>query len=502
MTITPKSLGTRRSRTSSSTDRKTSKPKTMTTTARNGQFRVESDSLGKVNVPADRLWGAQTQRSLEHFSIGKDLIPREMITAYATLKKGAAIANHAGKRLDDERYRLIVQTCDEILAGQHHDMFPLHVWMTGSGTQFNMNVNEVISNRCCQLAGTPLGSHAPVHPNDHVNMSQSSNDSFPSAMNIAAAVNIKERLIPAVKALRDAIAAKADEWKDVVKIGRTHMQDATPLTYGQEWSGYVGTLTDSLDRIENAVKGVYRLALGGTAVGTGINAAPGFGEAAAAEIAKLTKLPFVSAPNKFAVQGSHDDLVELSGTLRTLAVSLYKMANDIRLMSCGPRAGFAELIIPANEPGSSIMPGKVNPTQAEALTMIAVQVMANDVAVGFGGAGGYLEMNVYKPLIIFNITHSITIMTDGCTNFQKFLVEGTKPNLKKIKEYVDRSLMLVTALSPVIGYDKSSKIAHYALDNDLTLKQAALKLGFVTEDVFNQVVDPAKMVHPYVAKAN
>jgi fumarate hydratase class II len=468
----------------------------------NSQFRIETDSLGEVKVAADRLWGAQTQRSLEHFSIGKDLIPREMIAAYATLKKGAANANHAGKRLDDERYQLIVQTCDEILAGQHHDMFPLHVWMTGSGTQFNMNVNEVISNRCCQLAGTPLGSKTPIHPNDHVNMSQSSNDSFPTAMNIAAAVNVKERLIPAVKALRDAIAAKAQQWKDTVKIGRTHMQDATPLTLGQEWSGYAGVLTDNLDRIENAVKGVYRLALGGTAVGTGINAAPGFGEAAAAEIAKLTSLPFVSAPNKFAVQGAHDDLVALSGTLRTLAVSLYKIANDIRLMSCGPRAGFAELVIPANEPGSSIMPGKVNPTQAEALTMIAVQVMANDVAVGFGGAGGYLEMNVYKPLIIYNITHSITLMTDGCTNFGKFLIEGTKPNLKKIKEYVDRSLMLVTALSPVIGYDKASKIAHYALDNDLTLKEGALKLGFVTEAEFDRVVDPAKMVHPYVAKAN
>ena len=359
-------------------------------------------------------------------------------------------------------------------------MFPLHVWMTGSGTQFNMNVNEVISNRCCQLAGTPLGSKTPVHPNDHVNMSQSSNDSFPSAMYIAAAVNVKQRLIPAVTALHDAIDAKAEEWKDIVKIGRTHMQDATPLTLGQEWSGYAGMLTDDLERIEDALKGVYRLALGGTAVGTGINSAPGFAEAAAAEIAGLTGLPFVTAPNKFAVQGAHDALVQLSGTLRTLAVSLYKIANDIRLMSCGPRAGFAELMIPENEPGSSIMPGKVNPTQAEALTMIAVQVMANDVAVGFGGAGGYLEMNVYKPLMIFNITHSITIMTDGCTNFRKFLVEGTKPNLKKIKEYVDRSLMLVTALSPVIGYDKASKIAHYALDNDLTLKAAALKLGFVT----------------------
>jgi fumarate hydratase, class II len=465
------------------------------------EIRKETDSLGEVDVPADKLWGAQTQRSLEHFSIGKDLMPREMISAYAILKKAAANANYAGKRLDEQRHKLIVQVCDEILAGQHHDMFPLHVWMTGSGTQFNMNVNEVISNRCCQIAGTPLGSKTPVHPNDHVNMAQSSNDTFPSAMNIAAAVNVKQRLIPAVKALHDAIAAKVAQWKDIVKIGRTHMQDATPLTLGQEWSGYEGMLADDLGRIEDAMKGVYRLALGGTAVGTGINSAPGFGEAAAAEIAKLTGFPFVSAPNKFAVQGAHDDQVQLSGALRTLAVSLYKIANDIRLMSCGPRAGFAELVIPENEPGSSIMPGKVNPTQAEALTMIAVQVMANDVAVGFGGAGGYLEMNVYKPLIIFNITHSITIMADGCTNFRKFLVEGTKPNLKKINEFVERSLMLVTALSPVIGYDKASKIAHYALDNDLTLKAAALKLGFVTEAEFDRVVDPTKMVKAFVATA-
>jgi len=465
------------------------------------EARKETDSMGVVEVPADKLWGAQTQRSLEHFSIGQDLIPRQMITAYAILKKAAANANHAGGRLDDRAHRLIVQTCDEILAGQHHDMFPLHVWMTGSGTQFNMNVNEVISNRCCQLAGTALGSKTPVHPNDHVNMSQSSNDSFPSAMYIAAAVNGKGRLLPAVTGLRDAIAAKAEEWKDIVKIGRTHMQDATPITLGQEWSGYAGMLSDDIERIEGALRGVYRLALGGTAVGTGINAAPGFAEAAAAEIARLTGLPFVSAPNKFTVQGAHDALVQLSGTCRTLAVSLYKIANDIRLMSCGPRAGFEELQIPENEPGSSIMPGKVNPTQAEALTMIAVQVMANDVAVGLGGAGGYLEMNVYKPLMIFNIAHSITILSDGCINFRKFLVEGTKPNLKKIKEYVDRSLMLVTALSPVIGYDKASQIAHYAMDNDLTLKEAALKLGFVTEELFDRVVDPAKMVRPYVAEA-
>jgi fumarate hydratase class II len=461
--------------------------------------RRELDSLGQVDVPADKLWGAQTQRSLLHFSIGHDLMPREMITAYAVLKKAAAAVNHAGGRLDTGAKDLVVGVCDEILAGQHHDMFPLHVWMTGSGTQFNMNVNEVISNRCCQLAGTALGSKTPVHPNDHVNMSQSSNDSFPSAMYIAAAVNVAQRLIPAVRALHDAIAAKAAAWDDIVKIGRTHMQDATPLTLGQEWSGYAGMLADDLDRIDDALKGVYRLALGGTAVGTGINAAPDFAVAVAAEIARLTGLPFASAPNKFTVQGAHDALVQLSGTFRTLAVSLYKIGNDIRLMSCGPRAGFAELLIPENEPGSSIMPGKVNPTQAEALTMIAVQVMANDVAVGFGGASGYLEMNVYKPLIIHNVTQSIMLLTDGCTNFRRFLVEGTEPNRKKIAEYVERSLMLVTALAPVIGYDKASRIAHHAMDHDLTLKAAALDLGYVDEATFNRVVDPAKMVRPYVA---
>ena len=461
--------------------------------------RLEQDSLGSVEVSAGKLWGAQTQRSLEHFSIGHDLIPREMITSYAILKRAAATANHSNGRLPETAHGLIVQFCDELLSGEHHEMFPLHVWMTGSGTQFNMNVNEVISNRCCQLAGTPLGSKTPVHPNDHVNMSQSSNDSFPSAMCIAAAVNTTNCLIPAVAALRDAITAKAIEWDGIVKIGRTHMQDATPLTLGQEWSGYAGMLSDNLERIADSLKSVYHLALGGTAVGTGMNAAPGFAQAATTEIARQTGLPFITAPNKFVVQGAHDGLVQLSGTLRTLAVSLYKIANDIRLMSCGPRAGFAELVIPENEPGSSIMPGKVNPTQAEALTMLAVQVMANDVAVGFGGAGGYLEMNVYKPLIIANIMQSITLLSDGCTNFRKFLVEGTRPNLKKINEYVSRSLMLVTALAPGIGYDKSSRIAHHAMDQDLTLKAAALDLGFVTESEFNRIVDPLKMVKPYVA---
>ena len=352
-------------------------------------------------------------------------------------------------------------------------MFPLHVWMTGSGTQFNMNVNEVIANRCSELAGEPLGSKRPVHPNDHVNMAQSTNDTFPSAMSIAAAVNAKAWLVPAVAALERAIAARAEEWSDIVKIGRTHLQDATPLTLGQEFSGYAAMLADDVERIESALTGVYRLALGGTAVGTGVNSAPGFAEAATAEIARLTGLPFVSAPNKFAVQGAHDALVHLSGALRTLAVSLYKIANDIRLLASGPRAGFAELELPANEPGSSIMPGKVNPTQAEALAMIAVQAMANDVAVGFGGASGELEMNVYKPLLIHNIANSISILSDGATNFRKYLIEGTKPNLKKLADDVGRSLMLVTALSPSIGYDKSAEVAHYAVHHNLPLKEAA-----------------------------
>jgi fumarate hydratase class II len=462
-------------------------------------IRIEHDSLGPVNVPADKLWGAQTQRSLEHFDIGDDLIPRELIPAYAIVKEAAALVNHKAGRLGDTQKNLIVRVCAEILEGQHQDQFPLHVWMTGSGTQFNMNVNEVISNRCAQIAGQPLGGHKPVHPNDHVNMSQSSNDSFPTTMNVAAALAVKEKLMPAVAALRDALDAKSQAWADVVKIGRTHLQDATPLTLGQEFSGYVGMLDDDVERLDLALRGVYRLALGGTAVGTGLNSLPGFDKNVAAQIAELTGLPFVTAPNKFTVQGAHDDLVQLSATLKTLAVSLFKIANDIRLLSCGPRDGFAELNIPANEPGSSIMPGKVNPTQCEALAMIAAQVMANDVAAAIGGASGYLEMNVYKPLLIFNVTKSVRIMTDGCTNFRKFLVEGTEPNLKQIGHFVERSLMLVTALSPVIGYDTASKVAHYALDHDLTLKEAALKLNAVSPAEFDRIVDPRKMVQPYVA---
>jgi fumarate hydratase class II len=460
------------------------------------EFRDETDSMGAIAVPAAALWGAQTQRSIVYFSIGRDLMPREMISAYAILKRAAAEANYAGGRLDAAIYRLIAAVADEILDGRHHDMFPLHVWMTGSGTQFNMNVNEVISNRACQLAGTKLGSKAPVHPNDHVNMAQSSNDTFPSAMAIAAVLGVARRLRPAVAALRAAIAAKAAQWHDIIKIGRTHMQDATPLTLGQEWSGYAAMLDDNLARLEVAQAGLYPLALGGTAVGTGLNAAPGFAEAAAAAIARLTGLPFATAANKFAVQGAHDALVQLSGTLRTLAVSLYKIGNDIRLLSCGPRAGFAELLIPENEPGSSIMPGKVNPTQAEALTMLSVQVMANDVAVGMGGAGGYLEMNVYKPLIIFNIAHSITLLSDGCDNFRMHLIAGTEPNRPRIASYVERSLMLVTALSPVIGYDRAAVVAHHAMQHDLTLRQAALALGVVSAAEFDRIVDPARMIAP------
>ncbi len=460
------------------------------------EVRTETDSLGAVEVPRDKLWGAQTQRSLEHFNIGEDLIPREMMSAYAVLKKAAAHVNHANGRLGDRRHGLIMRTCDEILAGQHSDQFPLHVWMTGSGTQFNMNVNEVISNRCCQLAGTSLGSKDPVHPNDHVNMSQSSNDSFPAAMCIAAGVATTTHLLPSVRALRDALDVKAKAWDKIVKIGRTHMQDATPLTLGQEFSGYVGMLDDAIERIEQALTGVHRLALGGTAVGTGLNAAPNFDVDVAKEIAKLTGLPFVTAPNKFTVQGAHDALVQLHGTFKTLAVSLFKIANDIRLLSCGPRCGLAELNIPANEPGSSIMPGKVNPTQCEALAMLAAQVMGNDVAVTIGGGAGYLEMNVYKPLMIFNIAKSARLLTDGCHNFRVFLVEGTQPNEKRIGEFVERSLMLVTALSPVIGYDQASKVAHYALDHDKTLREAALELGLVDAEEFDRIVDPAKMTHP------
>jgi fumarate hydratase class II len=460
-------------------------------------YRLESDSLGEVKVPAQKLWGAQTERSLHYFSISSEHIPAELVRAFVILKKAAAIANQQLGELDTGRCLLISQVCDEILAGNHADQFPLYVWMTGSGTQFNMNVNEVIANRCSQLKGQPLGSKNPVHPNDHVNQSQSTNDAFPTAMHIATAQGVTERLIPAVKSLRDALATKAHEWHRIIKIGRTHMMDATPLTLGQEFSGYVGSLEDSLVDLERNLEKVYRLTLGGTAVGTGINAPQGFAEQVADEIATLTGLPFVTAPNKFSYQGGHDALVMLHGALKTLATALYKIANDIRLLASGPRCGLGELHLPENEPGSSIMPGKVNPTQCEALSMLAIQVMANDVAVGFGNGSGLLEMNVYKPLIIHNLLQSIRLLSDGCENFRRFCVEGMAANEYQIADYVGRSLMLVTALSPHIGYDKASQIAHHALSHQLTLKEAAHHLGHVTPEEYDQLVDPAKMVHPH-----
>ncbi len=458
--------------------------------------RLETDSLGEVMVPVDRLWGAQTQRALQHFRIGQERMPDEMVLAYAIVKRAAASTNHAAGSLSGGQAGLIVAVCDEILAGQHLDMFPLPVWVSGSGTQLNMNINEVIANRICQLAGTPLGSKSPVHPNDHVNLCQSSNDTFPSAMCISATTAVADRLVPAVRELRDAFEAGAGRWADVVKIGRTHLQDATPLTLGQEWSGYAAMLDDGVVRVEGALVGLRRLALGGTAVGTGVNASPGFAEAVVAEVARLTGQPFVPAPNRFAVQGAHDALVHLSGTLRTLAASLVKIADDLRLLGSGPRAGLGELVLPANEPGSSIMPGKVNPTQVEALTMVGLQVMANDVAVGLGGAGGHLEMNAYKPLIIRNLLQSITLLADGAVSFRVHLVEGVRPDRRRIAEHVERSLMLVTALVSEIGYDDAAQVAHHAMDNDLTLRAAALELGVVSGADFDRLVDPRRMLGP------
>ncbi len=458
--------------------------------------RQETDSLGAIAVPSDRYWGAQTQRSIRYFSIGQDKMPLEVVRAIALTKKASALANADLGKLPQDKADLIVQAADEIIAGQLDDHFPLHVWMTGSGTQCNMNVNEVIANRAIEMAGGVMGSKTPIHPNDHVNMSQSSNDVFPTAMHIAAVQALIQGLRPAVTHLRDALDQKAKAWADIVKIGRTHLQDAVPLTLGQEFSGYVGMLDDNLKRMEVALPGLYELALGGTALGTGLNAGPGFANSAAAHIARITGLPFVSAANKFTVMGAHDAMVMASGVLKTLAVSLYKIANDIRLLSCGPRAGFGELNLPENEPGSSIMPGKVNPTQCEALAMVAVQVMGYDTAVAFAGASGYLEMNVYKPMMIFNLLQSARLMADSCRNFTEFLVADMTPNRRKIDQYVEQSLMLVTALSPAIGYDKASQIAHHAFDHDLTLKEASLALGHVSEAEFEQLIDPYRMTYP------
>lgn len=458
--------------------------------------RIESDSLGDVEVPSKALWGAQTQRALNLFAIGTELMPREMIEAYAILKKACAQANRSANKLPTRKAELIIQVCDEILSGAHADMFPLPVWISGSGTQFNMNMNEVIANRCAQISGQPLGSKTPIHPNDHVNLCQSTNDNFPSAMYMAAALGITRHIIPAAQSFSDALNAHALAWEDIVKIGRTHMQDATPLTLGQEFSGYANLITDNISRLEAALTDVCKLPLGGTAVGTGINAYPGFDTNAIAHIADLTGLLFTPAPNKFTTQGSHDALVQLSGTLKTLASSLFKIASDIRLLACGPRAGLGELILPANEPGSSIMPGKVNPTQCEALTMVALQVMANDQAVTLGGSAGALEMNAYKPLMIFNVMNSIRTLSSAMRSFQDHLLDGLTANTEQIAKHLQNSLMLVTALNPVIGYEKAAQIALHAHETGSTLKDAALELGHVTEEEFDTIVVPERMVKP------
>jgi fumarate hydratase class II len=451
--------------------------------------RREFDSLGDVDVPADRYWGAQTQRSLEHFNIGNDRMPKEIYHAYGYVKKAAAQVNTRAGRLSEWKGQLIQRVCDEILSGALDEDFPLYVWQTGSGTQSNMNVNEVISNRCIQLVGGTLGSQRPVHPNDHVNMGQSSNDTFPTAMHIAAYMMATQKTIPALRHLRDAIERKSRDWADVVKTGRTHLEDAIPLTVGQEWSGYAGALDDAIAEVEHATHGLLRLAMGGTAVGTGLNAPPGFGDQVAAQIAAMTGAAFATAPNKFTAQGTLDRMVRAHGALKAAAVTLFKIANDLRWLGSGPRTGIHELVLPANEPGSSIMPGKVNPTQAEAMLMVAIQVIASDVAVSMGGAEGNFELNAFRPVLISNYLHSALIMADMCDHFRQFMIEGAELNKAKLKENIDRSVMMVTALSPVIGYDKASVISHQAIAQDLTLKQAALANG-VTEELFDRVINP------------
>ncbi len=460
----------------------------------NGKWRVEFDSMGQVKVPADRLWGAQTERSLFHFSIGNDRMPVEVYRAYGFVKKAAALVNERMGRLPKDKAELIVRAADEVIAGKLDEEFPLYVWQTGSGTQSNMNVNEVISNRAIQMTGGVLGTQAPVHPNDHVNMSQSSNDTFPAAMHLAAVKEITESLLPKVGALATAIEAKANQWANIVKIGRTHLQDAVPLTVGQEWSGYGVQLRNALRRVEQSLDGLYELAAGGTAVGTGLNAPEGFDVAIAKELAGLTNYPFVTAPNKFEAQGSLDAMVAAHAALRGLAVPLMKIANDMRWLASGPRCGLGELILPDNEPGSSIMPGKVNPTQCEAIVMISIQVIGDDAAVAFAGSQGNFELNAMRPIIINNFLHSARILGDGCEKFRLFSVEGTEVNEKKVAEFLKNSLMLVTALSPVIGYDNAAKIAHEAQHDGTTLREAALKGGFIDEKKFDEVVDPRKMV--------
>src|SRR5215208_2479654 len=457
--------------------------------------RIESDSMGQIEVRADRYWGAQTERSLHHFNIGGDRMPREMIRAFGILKKAAAIVNEELGKLASDKARLIERAADEVIEGKLDEHFPLRVWQTGSGTQTNMNANEVISNRAIEIAGGVMGSKKPVHPNDDVNMSQSSNDTFPTAMHIAAAEQMR-KLIPEVKRLRDAIDAKAREFADVVKIGRTHLQDATPLTVGQEFGGWASLLERDVERLEAVLPGLYDLAIGGTAVGTGLNSHPEFAERAAQKIAELTGLPFKPHPNKFAALSSHDELVFASGALKTLAASLMKIANDVRWLGSGPRSGLGELVLPENEPGSSIMPGKVNPTQSEALTMVAVQVFANDLATSFGGSQGHFELNVFKPVMIHNFLHSVRLLHDATHSFVEFCIDGLELNRAQIEVHLKASLMLVTALNPHIGYDKAAQVAKNAHKKKISLRESAVELGFLTGEEFDRLVKPEEMTHP------
>ncbi|WP_016754797.1 class II fumarate hydratase [Leptospira santarosai] len=458
--------------------------------------RIETDSMGEIAVDDSKYWGAQTERSLHHFHIGNDRFPREMIRALGILKKSAAIVNTELGLLAEEKKKLIVQAADEVISGKLDEHFPLSVWQTGSGTQTNMNSNEVISNRAIEIAGGVKGSKKPIHPNDDVNKAQSSNDTFPTAMHIAAAEQLNHKLIPALVQLRDTFGKKADEFQDIIKIGRTHLQDATPLTLGQEFSGYVQQLSYNIARVKSVLPAVYRLALGGTAVGTGLNTHPEFAVKAAAQIAKETGLPFVSAENKFEALAAHDSLVEVSGVLKTIAASLMKIANDVRWLSSGPRCGIGEISIPENEPGSSIMPGKVNPTQSEQMTMVSAQVIANDVAVNIGGASGNFELNVFKPLIIHNVLNSIRLLSDSCVSFEEHCARGIIPNKEKLYEHLNNSLMLVTALNPHIGYDNAAKIAKNAHKKGSTLKESGIELGLLTNEQFDQWVLPEKMIHP------
>lgn len=461
-----------------------------------GTTRIETDSMGEISVAADKYWGAQTERSLHHFNIGHDIMPREMTHAFGLLKKAAALTNLELGKLPADKAQLIIQAAEEVSSGKLDSHFPLHVWQTGSGTQSNMNANEVISNRAIAIAGGTMGSKSPIHPNDHVNMSQSSNDTFPTAMHIAAAIAFVHKLLPAVRVLRDGLAAKMHAFKDIVKIGRTHLQDAVPLTLGQEFSGYVAQLDACLVRMEQVLPELYELALGGTAVGTGLNTHPQFAERAAKHLATITGLPFFSAPNKFAALAAHEPLVMAHSTMKALACALMKIANDLRWLGSGPRCGLGELILPENEPGSSIMPGKVNPTQAEAMTMVCAQVLGNDTTVAVAASQGNFELNVFKPVIIFNVLHSLNLLADTCTSFQAFCVEGLQANRTTIDYYVENSLMLVTALNQHIGYDKAAKIAKTAHLDNTSLQAAAVKLGFLTAEQFAQFVKPEEMIAP------